>query len=345
MRNTPPSMHEWRKLFDLAIELKKLAPWEWMTDEEIFGVENPETGEIGYCCVMGALGEHLALGVYLGTKGLAGYQFIRDHSDKYDSEELMHLQKCIMMSFEDRDYLSSKERELIRKLGYRFRGKQAWPKFQRFDPGFYPWYLEKSDVRFLAVAIEQTMVVGKMLMDNPELLDPPEPGLYLVRRQTKKGNKVSWESVWLPPQPVEQPPKELDDSVRQKIAAIKRKKLDAFGFIEYDYFYLPMPVQESPKNRPYFPVAHLFVDSETGLIIHSQIEKHLPTPKDLADIFLTWLDNEPELPQMVLVHRAWIAEYLEPVTRQLGIQLIYTELLSKMTEARNNMFEFWRNNF
>ena len=73
MGETLPSSQEWQALFAAAGEFYKLRPWEWMEDSELFGVLNPETGEIGYCCVMGNLGELLALGVYLGTDGLETY--------------------------------------------------------------------------------------------------------------------------------------------------------------------------------------------------------------------------------------------------------------------------------
>lgn len=346
MSKSTPTARDWRRLFDAAIEFKKLAPWEWMTDEDIFGVENPKTGEIGYCCVMGALGEHLALGVYLGTRGLAGYFFIRENAGKFSNEELMHVQHCLMVSYEDRDYLSLRERELIKKLGYRFRGRRAWPKFQRFDPGFFPWHLnQKADVEFLAVAIEQSLEVCQRIWKEPDLVMSRAPDYYLVRRARKSGNKIVWEDTWAAPEPIEEPEPELDEKHRMRLNQIKQQNREHFGFIEYDYFYAPMPVQENPSVRPYYPVVHMFVDNDSGLIVSSQIEKSRPEHADIANIFLDWLEEEERLPQVLLVQKSSLYEVLEPIARPLGIQLILTQYLSMMLEARNHMFEYWRKNF
>jgi hypothetical protein len=60
-------------LYQAAICVKEIAPWEWMSETDLFGVQNPETGEIGFVSVMGMLGEHYAVAVYLGPEGLYGF--------------------------------------------------------------------------------------------------------------------------------------------------------------------------------------------------------------------------------------------------------------------------------
>jgi len=64
--NIVTSLQEWKALYEAALEFKELAPWNWMNDTDFFGVKDPVSGEIGYCCIMGAAGEYYALGLYSG---------------------------------------------------------------------------------------------------------------------------------------------------------------------------------------------------------------------------------------------------------------------------------------
>jgi hypothetical protein len=42
MKNEP-SLKEWRTLYEAAIRVKKIAPWDWMDETDIFGVQNGKT--------------------------------------------------------------------------------------------------------------------------------------------------------------------------------------------------------------------------------------------------------------------------------------------------------------
>ena len=143
-----PNLEELRKLYAAAIEFKELAPWNWMRDNNLFGVMNPENGEVGYCCVMGAIGEHFALGVYLGSEGLASLVKISSGVNYGDAEDALCIQKCLMASFEDRKYVQENDVNQIKDLGLNFRGKNEWPLFRNHSPGFVPWYLSGSEVVF-----------------------------------------------------------------------------------------------------------------------------------------------------------------------------------------------------
>jgi len=73
MNKQLPTINQWKELYKTAIKFQRMECWNWMWDTDLFGVQNPENGEIGYCVIMGGAGEHFALAVYLGSEGLYSY--------------------------------------------------------------------------------------------------------------------------------------------------------------------------------------------------------------------------------------------------------------------------------
>jgi len=201
MSDKSPSIQEWRDLYDAAREFKKIESWNWMWDSDIFGVQNPVSGEIGYCCIMGKLGEHFALAVYLGTEGLEGYSKVQlEEVDPY-SIDAFHLQKCLMASFEDREFLRKEDLQVIKRLGLKFRGRDSWPLFRNYWPGYFPWYLTSEEAKYLTIALHQTIDVALRFKNDPEMLTPPAENQYLVRVPEKEKGGLRWRDDWLEPYP------------------------------------------------------------------------------------------------------------------------------------------------
>lgn len=140
------TLDELKTLYDAAIEFRKIEPWKWVKETDIFGVQNPKTNEVGYCCIMGEMGEVLAMAVYNGTEGLNGYQQIRKGQVKPEDPDSLHIQDCLIVSFENKGFVEKEDIQLINKLGYKFRGRNACPMFRSYKPGYFPWFLSRDEV-------------------------------------------------------------------------------------------------------------------------------------------------------------------------------------------------------
>ena len=42
-----------KHLYSLVREFAELAPWQWMENADVFGVEDPATHTVGWCVVLG----------------------------------------------------------------------------------------------------------------------------------------------------------------------------------------------------------------------------------------------------------------------------------------------------
>lgn len=142
---------KWRPLYEVADRIKELAPWQWMTEDEIFGVQNPETGEIGFVSVMGMLGEHLSVAVYLGVDAINQFWALEDIADSDDQWEITNRLLVIpqmQVSFENRDIIEKEDAGIMRKLRLKYRGRNAYPMFRYIKPGCLMWFLEMEQIPF-----------------------------------------------------------------------------------------------------------------------------------------------------------------------------------------------------
>ncbi|MFQ6083905.1 MAG: hypothetical protein ACE5WD_11205 [Candidatus Aminicenantia bacterium] len=340
MKNKPPSTQEWKNLYQTAIEFKKTECWNWMWDSDIFGVQNPISGEIGYCCVMGRAGEHFALAVYLGTEGLKGYLKIQSGEIPPSSPDVFHIQKCLMVSFEDRKFLQKKDLQTIKTLGLTFRGRNSWPLFRSYRPGYHPWYLTSEEAKFLTLALHQAIDVSLRFKDNPEMLTLPKENQYLVRVPEKKKDGLSWRDEWIEPRPLEKTEIAAQPLDMNLLERINRTITQRQGTWEIDFFYFPQAVKEK-EERPYYPYVILWVDRYSGRILNFHLAESTEGVSELPEQFMKLVENIKSLPQEILVKKEEIFKLLEPITRRLGIKLRNVERLIALEEAQTTMFEFF----
>ena len=273
--NTLPTNDEWKRLLSAALRYQDAAPWTVLFDTDLFGVRNPETGETGYCCIFGAAGEMFGMNLYLGGEGVRSYRDMVLVSD-HESQIMMSLaalsQKCVALSFEDRNELGPLDWQCIRSAGIHVRGAGNWPLFRRYDPGREPWPISGAQARFLAVALEQAVGVTERFRADPEVLNGPlEQDRVLVRVATPVPGGLQWrdeveEFENAAVEPVSCSHHLLDELVKLPAAA---------GLsLEVAQTFLPAMVKPTGHERGFYPRLLMLVDGTSGLVLgHSVLEQ------------------------------------------------------------------------
>jgi hypothetical protein len=342
MKETAPTLREWKELYQAAREFKELACWEWMLDSDNFGVQDSEIREVGYCCILGHLGEVFALAVYLGSEGLDGY--LKTATGVFapqSSHDILHLQRCLMASFEDRSSLQKKDLATINRLRLRFRGKSAWPLFRSYRPGHQPWHLTRAEALFLTLVLRQTMDVALRCRENPALLKPPKEGYYLVRVPANEEKGFSWKDTWYKPEPYKEPPPPSPHIDEIRLKRIKRGIATQQGTWEVDYFYGPMVIQEAPDERPFYPLVFLIVDSQAEYVLSVHLADRESCAEEFQEHFIDLAEGVNTLPKKLLVARREAHALFQPVCAKLGIGIEIVPSLSALEDARHGMFDFF----
>ena len=89
----------------------------------------------------------------------------------------------IQASFGGRNELRKEDHEIIKRLGLRFRGANAWPAFRSYRPGYLPWFLEDDEIEVLRLILEQVLDVAPRVKDDPALVSASDSHTFLVRVQ------------------------------------------------------------------------------------------------------------------------------------------------------------------
>jgi hypothetical protein len=342
MTDQQPSLEEWRALYQAAQAFRAAAPWEWMYDSDLFGVQNPEDGEIGYCCVMGNLGEHFALAVYKGSIGLAGYLALQTGAfgDEPNPMAALFSQSCLMVSFEDREFLSKQDRDVIKSLGLKFRGRNAWTQFRDYTPGYFPWYLTAAQARFLTIALQQAVQVAQRFEQDSDLFDPPADGQYLVRVPEQSDDALVWRDAWIEPAEPEQPEAKIPDPDLGRAAQLKALK-SSRAVWEAGVVPSPTPVQEERDQRPYYPLMSLWVEHRSGMVLGTQLSSPQQYRADFQNQFLALIEQAGVRPKEVRVGAAPPLMLLAPLADILGVHLKQANNLPMLEEAYASLAEYF----
>ena len=338
MSTNNPSMDDWKKLFDLMAQVEKLAPWKWTHEDDIFGFQMPGTDELGFVSVMGALGEHYSIAIYQGARGLDGFWHMQELEDKMTPETILQVPQ-LQASFEDRAETTADDREIIKKLGLKFRGAKAWPHFRSFRPGCFPWYIEKVEAQMLICGLEQLLDIAPRFKENSDIFMPTDDDDdYLVRVQKN--------DIW------EDTTQHIDLhegttlKLKMNMAALAhlKKMMPGKAIIEIDLFMVSNPIHEKRQGRPYFPYMLMVCDHDSRMILSAELLKPLPTLEAM------WEDVPAKTvgvlarsiaPKEIMVRTDFMKSLLEFVGEELGCKVKKSARLAAIDSARREFDRFF----
>lgn len=337
MKETKPTLEQWRQLHAVAVAVKALAPWDWMNEADLFAVEDPASGQMGYVNVMGAIGEHFAVAVYLGGAGLRGFMAMQ-HARESDMEELFFAVPQLQASFEGRESLRSEDRDIVKALGLKFRGRNDWPLFRSYRPGYFPWHLSAEEASFLIVALEQVLDVAPRFRADASLFYGQDVEGLLVRAASSSAPDAAWVDRRQAKMDMELEPLAvtIEERMLNKLAALPPGK----GSIEIDLFRLPSPVREG-NGRPYFIYNLLFVDGESGFVYGFELLRVETTLEAMwakvPELVTRHLFKSKTKPRAIMVRPGLMPGMIEPIASYCGIPLKQSKRLRMLDPAREGL--------
>ncbi|WP_077618356.1 plasmid pRiA4b ORF-3 family protein [Bacillus sinesaloumensis] len=328
----PTTNPNWHKLLEITEQYKQLQPWQWLDDDQIIAVEDPVTKEYVYCSIMGGAGIEYGLAAYVGEKGL---QFLNDLLIQTSIDEKMYLkQRSLLMSFSNREELSDEDYQILKENGRSDRGKNQWPLFRSYQPGYYPWILDSQEVSLLSLVIEQVIEVSMVAKKDPKLLSAFNSHM-VARVLDEKSNK--WNTILIHDQDNKNKVEDSSLLVNELELQELKNSLKFYNVpLEFDSEYMLAPIQENQNERPYFPTLVLCAERKNGTIVYNEMLKNGGTAEASQNAFLGLIKQLNRIPREIWVKEE-MAPYIKPIARKLQIKLLIVQTLPILDHVRKEM--------
>lgn len=312
----------WRDFYDAATAFRDLKPWEWMYDGDLFGVEDPETGQVNYCCIMGNAGEVFALGYYLGDEGLKSYLLLSNQPEELTPIDRMALglsQFMLKVEFVNRDELDKPDLDQIKALDLKFRGKKQWVQARFMEPAHLPLPIDAEQARVLTIGLQQAVDVAQRYQTDQDVLGEKESGKVLVRRIQNE----TWTDTYDPPKSFNIIPFPVVFPDPERIEEVLRKypqKETAWLFM---HEYMMSPVGMESGEGFIFPKINLWVNYADGFINNFQIIQPGEEQQVIEEGFFELLDQVKFRPMQIGVNSAMAFRAIREICASLDIELIF----------------------
>lgn len=323
----------WERLCEAADRLKRLAPWNWMSPDEFFGLRLPEREGIGFVFFTGGESEPAACHVLLGWEALQRRRAVGGRMSLRDLIEIPELLLC----FTDRLALLPEERGMLRDLGRGYRGRGQWPAFRSHRAGCFPWMVDQEEADLLALAVDQALGVAMRREDRPEMLTPPFAGGCLVRSRSAGGD---WREEWLAPAPAP-PARAAVDLLKVKaVAAAARRPARVQAGLT-----LTRAMIGQPGSRPQAVYMLVVLDGESGICLGADIVQALEgvaaMRASLPGHFLDILAAADVCPREIEVASAELMAALRPLLGRLPVKITMRSRLDHVTAFLEGLERFF----
>ncbi|MBN1248492.1 MAG: hypothetical protein JXC32_12595 [Anaerolineae bacterium] len=342
MKIQDPNLEEWRALYEAAAAVWDLAPWTFMEETEIFGVENPETGDLGFASVMGTLGDHYAVAVYLGGRGLHDFWQLESLGDSMRPEDVL-MTPQLQASFEEPATLDEGDLDIIARLQLDLQGQRRWPQFRSYQPGYFPGPVSAVEARFLTLVLQQLVEMAPRIKSDPDILVPEEADSYLVRVRKVKGEGRVWHDE-IRPAPEHVPPTlaiGIDSNLMDTVRGLPQRDVQ----LEVDLFLLPFGVGE-PSDRAVTPYNLGVVDSRSGYALGFELLSTEPSVEAMYEripaVFVSLLAKNNLRPNLVVSSRQVLLHLLAPPAQHLKIELAYSPVLPTLDPIKKDLIQHLR---
>lgn len=316
---TQATLEQWEELYDLAIEITKLKPWNAYWDMDLIAVETKKNEEPNFVSIMGKGGTCTGISVYRGMEGYSDFCQISNDDYNVPATFVMSDQNCITCYWGNRDEVDDDMYSIIKQLGLRFRGNGNWIYFKTFEKKSFPSLPNYGEVKMLIETYKGLIETLKHEEYQESIFDKGDI-IY-----TQKDEDNHWFSYTVP-RPME--PERYNTILVNDSNLIDYFKNmdDSDSELAIDMDYMMVPTNDAGFERPINPLAYIVFDLRNDQILHFDLIH--PDQEDYEVIMNNFLGAIEHFgkPKHVYARNPYILNWLDFICEKLDIPLVEDDL-------------------
>lgn len=310
----------WEAIYHNMMEISKWQPWRDFSEEIPFVYETMGGKQKIYFTLFGRNSKIKGICCYSDIDYYISARTYRDITETNEPDML--LQNALVGTWVDNGEVSNANKELIKELGLKFRGKGGWLQFEAYELQYTPRSLNEKEAEQLADALDHFRMMMEAYYLGGFQIDFRENGIF-VRSYDKK-NKL-WTNTWkMSDTQLDGVAPRIEIQPNDMLTEMKQLPTKKYT-MELDEMLLPMPQKvKGEKGRRYFPMLFIAVDSSKkkpiGMVETTQEENSTVT------LYNTLYDliKKKGKPKQINVCNPILAGKIDDFCKQIGVKLTYS---------------------
>lgn len=342
-------MNKEKELFQIAKHLYQAKLWNDFWDMDIIALQLPNRKEPVFVSVLGkAEGEF----GFLVCRDLEDLAYFFETARKTlgnefeDAVESIASQKCLSLTYENREDLDKEDYQRIKDSGVTFRGKKAWPIFTDYRPGYYPDDIAEEEIPFMIEVLEKFLETGEAFREQADFYEDQEMEEVLMRTYHEDGTYEDGRFT-IPGQVFEGLLGLSLEEAPVEVTKFEMKRAERLpmgeAIWELDINFVPLSGIEQENERAIFPKMMMVIDAKSGEVILAEFIQQKKT-EEIQRIFLQLLLKQMVKPPTIVLNFSrvnQVAAVLGSLMRELRIEAVPVQKLPLIAAAQEEMFHFF----
>ena len=334
----------WQGLYAAADRFLAAEPWLYFDDTHLFGVQDPKTKAINYCCILGAAKATFGLVVYRGERPLLQHQMILDsYSDGLGFPQVLLRLNAFMVLRGHGGTLMPEELSVLRLIGLDPAARETWPQFRSFVPGSPPVLPDAGEVSALIHILTQALSIVEQNKDKPwRFAYSGVYGSHFVRLvETTPDGQHHWFDEWVSSplaSDCSAPSFQLKDTpLARRLRQLPRR---AQSSLCVDLRWIVSCCVDMEGRRPIFPQIFVVIDGDTGKVFGFELLANQHDDAPIEEHFVTTLEEVGYMPEHILTTSQRIQDLLAPLVAGTGCRVRRVGLLTMVDEFMAGLDQF-----